>query len=196
MAMSNLLKKIFPILFLSIVTSCAVVASPHGFGPGGFLFTDTTIGTGSGPVPYSEDLKIGSSCSYNILNFVSIGSGSIEKSALRNRISRIHSVDRSSFSILGGLLSYTCTNVKGREGEVPGSDDPFYRRRERSHKFREPEQAPESASSFNDTVILKDGTVFENVTVAVTRNAVVITRKDGTSMVYDKSRVKSLRKGR
>ncbi|MCZ8154935.1 MAG: hypothetical protein O9264_02370 [Leptospira sp.] len=52
-----------------------------------------------------------------------------------------------------------------------------------------------AVTGFTDTVTLKNGTKYEGCSAAVTADSVVITTKNGKTLVYRKSEVQSFKKG-
>jgi len=102
--MKKLLSLVIAVMFL--FTGCIAVHSPAY----GMLYTDT-----KGPVAVNESAmgsKVGKAQAYSVLALVALGDASIKAAADKAGITKIHSVDHETWSLLGIYGTYT-TIVRG-----------------------------------------------------------------------------------
>jgi hypothetical protein len=99
------LNSILLLTALVLATGCANVA-PQG----GLLFHDIKYGVDATEV--AESTRRGEACTNSILGLVGFGDASIEQAKMNGKLTKVSSVDASSFSVLGFYNKY-CTIVKG-----------------------------------------------------------------------------------
>ncbi|EMM98892.1 TRL-like family protein [Leptospira noguchii str. 1993005606] len=103
------------IIILALVTlGFSVFLSNCATGPQqGILITTTTF---PGEINRSNEVpaaKKAEGCAHNVLYLVTWGNAAAGQIALENKISRIATVDHSTFSVLGLVYSNYCTIVNG-----------------------------------------------------------------------------------
>lgn len=103
------------IIILTLVAlSFSVFLSNCATGPQqGILVTTTTFPGEINPSNNVPIAKKAESCAHNVLYLVTWGNASVGQIALENKISRIATVDHSTFSVLGLVYSNYCTIVSG-----------------------------------------------------------------------------------
>jgi len=90
-----------------LFTACAHTLPASG---PGWVFTEATEG-----VQANNGVEIsrrGEACASNILGIVSTGDSTVEKAARNGNITRVATIDRSFFSVLG-VYGKACTQVAG-----------------------------------------------------------------------------------
>ena len=169
----------------TLLLSCFNLGPPMGSGPSGALFSYYHYGLSGSPEASQGTLKKGTSCVYNIFGLYAFGKGSIEDATRASGINTIHTVNRRNLSIPFFIYSQSCVVVTGVEGGAPEPPRPT----------PGPGQQQQQITGFNDTVVLRNGQVLNNVKVAVTPDSVIVTTRDGRTLVYPKSDVRSVRRG-
>ncbi|WP_411824296.1 TRL domain-containing protein [Leptospira sp. 'Mane'] len=95
------------ILILSLSSLCC--ASP-GFGPNGFLVTQSKIGVfGTG----EKSQRFGKACVFSILGLLAFGDGSIENAKYKAKISVVEEINWETVSLFG-IYSSLCVEAGGR----------------------------------------------------------------------------------
>ncbi|AXR69436.1 TRL-like family protein [Leptospira mayottensis] len=103
------------IIILTLVTlGFSILLSNCATGPvQGFIVTVTTFPgeiNRSNEVPTAKKVE---GCAHNVLNLVTWGDAAAGQIALDNKISRIATIDHSTFSVLGLIYNNYCTIVSG-----------------------------------------------------------------------------------
>jgi hypothetical protein len=99
---------------ISILSMILFTMSQCATGPvHGFLFTSTKF---AGEFNQANDVKVtksGEGCTHSILGILGFGNSGAGNVAMKNQISRIATVDHSTFSVLTLLYQNYCTIVSG-----------------------------------------------------------------------------------
>ncbi len=99
---------------ISILSIILFTLSQCATGPvNGILFTSTKFGGEFNPANDVKVTKSGEGCTHSILSIIGFGNSGAGYVAKENKISRIATVDHSTFSILIALYQNYCTIVSG-----------------------------------------------------------------------------------
>lgn len=168
------------VLIPLFLAQCMFFGLPTGHGPQGLLFQQTKMGASANDLSIPATRK-GEACTNRIMLWIvgfTWGDATIADAARQGQVKRISSVNLEQLNVLT-IYSRQCTVVQGDGKEIGPSD-----------------ASGPVGPGFSDTVILRNGTVHQNVKTIVQGNVINIIKPSGQTITVPKTDVRSIRKGR
>jgi hypothetical protein len=124
------------------IFNCFLIGNPSGYGPTGFIFTNTKIGVSGTKI--EDNMLRSEACTGTYIAILTTGQGTIVEAARKKNIKRIYLVENEMFGILGPIFSQMCTVIYG------------------TNEVSKTQFEPEIEEA---TIVLKTGQKIENVSL-------------------------------